>query len=468
MKKIVKFSLFPVLFLFVLLSCSEKTPKEEPVQLAAPEIEVVSVGKREISFKWESVENADSYEYVFKLDSKEIVRKTVLAPEVVECSDLTPNTAYTVHVRAWSDSDKYMYSEWAVKEVRTVDPSDKAVEIKDEALKKAIMALEPSLDVNGDGVLTGAEAAALKVLNIGFETSDDVVADRVVKDLSGLEDFVSLEEVNFKYHQISDPSPLYLIEGLKLVNLGENPVESFDVSRFPVLEDLRLYGSKVSEIATDKLASLKSLYLQRTQITEIDLTPMKNLTECYLNEAKLVKLTVDGIPGLTRLDAVKNQLEEVSVTNCDALFQLHLNTNKLKNVTLENLPKLAILNLYENEITLLDLTSLPSIINLFVYSNKLESLNLSALSSLVRLYVSNNPLKELVCSASPQLEELEVSSMPELELINLKNGGFSDWAYYDMGYECPKLKKVIVDAGAEETYVKGIFKNNPDVQVVTE
>ena len=90
------------------------------------------------------------------------------------------------------------------------------------------------------------------------------------------------------------------------------------------------------------------------------------------------------------------------------------------------------------------------------------------IGALRELYASNNPVREIDLSIHENVEIVELQDMPVLELINLKNGYCSDWAEYYIVQGNTSLKKVIVDPGYELEYVSGLFKDRPEVSVVTE
>lgn len=321
---------------------------------------------------------------------------------------------------------------------------------------------------DGDGEISFEEAAAVTEIDAGYEYAEDATADNTFSNLSGLEYFTSLERLNLKYHRVSDATPIEGLASLTSLNLGENQITKLDLSKLANLTDLRLYGTGVSTLDLSKTPLLKSLYLQRTALTEIDLSPLTDLEEAYINEAKLTKLRAVGLKGLTRLDAVKNALTTVEIGNCDELSQLHLDNNRLTAIELKGLPKLMILNLYANSLTALDTSNLPFLMQLSVFENQIASVDFSANPALRNVYLTQNPLTKIDLSANENIMLLEAVNMSNLEEINLKNGYCDDWAEYYIVEGNPALKKVIVDPGYEFELVTTLFKNRPDVSIVTE
>ena len=201
----------------------------------------------------------------------------------------------------------------------------------------------------------------------------------------------------------------------------------------------------------------------------MDLTPLTELQKILTNRSKLRKITWGQHPKLERIEIVSNQLTSLELSNMPLLKELHANSNQLQSVQLKNLPSLQRLNLYQNYLKQIDLSQgFDKLMFLFVFDNALTEIDLSHLPMLFKLMISENPLRALDCSSNPIIREITAEAMPEMEWVNLKNGNYNEEAQYEIAIDNPKLTKVIVDAGDEETHLKNVFKNNPKVQIVTE
>lgn len=447
-------------------SCT-KTPVTQ--RLPAPGLEISEVTRSSVAFEWTEVKDALGYVYNVVKDGETVSDVTVEADvlsAVVE--NLEAGTEYVVMVKATGAGAPATDSEWSRETVSTQAPPT-YVEFGDQVLEKYIMAITPAVDADGSGTISFDEAKSLKAIEIGFEYAEDAVAGKVVTDLSGLEHFTSLETLNLKFHSVSDATPVEGLTSLAFLNLGENPIGALDLSRLSNLTDLRLYGTDIETLDFASAPLIQQLYLQRTKIKEIDLSVLKNLQNAFLNQCTdLTKLTAKGLENLTRLDAVECSISEVDLSDCASLMELHLNSNKIAAITLEGFPKLMRLNLYSNRIQSVDLTNLPFLMWLYVFDNQLSALDLSGNVAVRTVSVSKNPIKTLDFGANSQIEEVEAEGMPSLEQINLKNDGYSEWAYYAIASGNPALKKVIVDAGLEFEAVSMIFKDIPSVTVTTE
>ena len=446
-------------------SCTKDDTKEFS-PLSAPKVNVKKATHSAVEFEWSKVEGAVNYVYQI-LQENDLVAERVMAKTAffATAEGLDPETSYILKLKAVGENSPEEDSEWGSVEFKTLEIPTEII-FEDEVLESYILSQVPSIDVNKDKKIQFEEAAMLKELEIGFEYKEDATEDKCVKSLSGLEYFTSLERLNIKYHSVQDVSPIEGISTLTFLNIGENPVSEINLSKLSNLKDLRIYGTGISELDLSAVPLLEQFYAQRTAIEKIDFSELKKLEGAYVNECtKLTEIIAVGLENLTRMDAVKCNISSAKVSDCASLIELHLNSNKLTEISLKGLPKLMRLNLYDNQIESIDLKNLPMLMWLFVFKNQLTTLDLSGNAVMMELSVSDNKLETLDLSANPKLTSVEAESMPLLKLINLKNGGYDEYAYYAIKEANPELVKVIVDEGGELEHVKNIFKGNTSVVV---
>lgn len=90
------------------VSCEEKEPEVQPVQLEAPALTIVNSTSSSFTIGWEAVENASSYVYTLNGQQEETTSELSVA-----YADLTPGE-YVLKVKAVaSDPELYPDSEWA-------------------------------------------------------------------------------------------------------------------------------------------------------------------------------------------------------------------------------------------------------------------------------------------------------------------------------------------------------------------
>lgn len=348
------------------------------------------------------------------------------------------------------------------------EPETLPVAFRDPVLAARLKTVEPAVDADGDGVITRGEALAVTKLDFSFETIEDATPETTITDLSGLEYFLNLDTLGLRYHGVTDAAAIQRLTKLKMLNLGGNRIESIDPTALVNLTDLRLFDAVIRTIDLSRNKSLVALYLQRTRIPSLDLTGLTALEEAYLSEGVLTSLKAEGLEHLIRVDAVKNRLTEVSLKNLPSLSQFHANGNQLTDVTLENLPKLMILNLYDNRIASIDVSGLPFLLMLYLFDNRLTEIDLTHNTPLRQVFLSNNRLAQADFSGNDQLETIELENTPTLRTINLKNGFYDEWNEYMIVEGNTGLKKVICDPGDEVNHLRNLFRNRPDVEIVTE
>lgn len=348
------------------------------------------------------------------------------------------------------------------------EPETLSVEISDPVLRTRLNAVVPAIDADGDGVITRGEALAVTKLDFSFESAEDATEQTTITDLSGLEYFLNLDTLGLRYHGVTVAAPVEKLTKLKMLNLGGNRIAAIDPTALTNLTDLRLFDATIRTIDLSRNKALVAIYLQRVRISSLELKDLPALEEAYLSNGALTSLKADGLEKLTRLDAVQNKLTEFSMTNLPALSQLHANGNRLTDVTLEALPQLIILNLYGNRIRSIDVSGLSSLIQLVLYDNLLTEIDLTHNSPLRQVYLSDNRLAAGDFSANNKLELIELENTPSLEVINLKNGFYDENNEYMIVEGNTGLKKVICDPGPEVTHLQNIFRNRPDVEIVTQ
>lgn len=342
------------------------------------------------------------------------------------------------------------------------------IPFEDANLKRLILE-RYDIDKNKDGELTPEEVEGVKALMFEFATKEEIAEKDKIKSLKGLEYFINLDSLGLKNQFVTNASPVFGLTHLVYLHLGNNDIAELNVSSMKQLKDLRAYGNiNLKQLDLSHNVELEQLYLQNVSIPRLDLTPLKKLTKALLNKGQLKEIIFSDLPLLERIDMVENNLTTVKAKNLPVLKELHANSNEIDNVELKKLPKLERLNLYGNKLKQIDLSELHKIMFLFLFNNPLESLDLSNQQELFQLFISNSSLEQLDLSKNPAIASLEAINMSKLKTINLRNKGYNEEAEYFIVENNNALEKVMVDAGAEETHVRNLFKNNSKVTIEAE
>ncbi len=175
-----------------------------------------------------------------------------------------------------------------------------------------------------EGDITLAEAQAVTRMNLSNELQRTISEETPIKNLSGLENFTSLETLDLSNHAVTDISPLAGLTKLTALSLAGNPVA--DVSPLAGLTDLRLLvlsGSQAQDYsALSYLVNLQVLMLDNSTIT--DLTPLLALTN--LRQLYLAKTSVED---LSSLETIYPNLDQKDFIIPSTLMELgfHLDDN---------------------------------------------------------------------------------------------------------------------------------------------
>ncbi len=221
--------------------------------------------------------------------------------------------------------------------------------------------------------LLKTDAEKVTHLHLDFE------ANKIIKDLTGIEGFVNLT---------------YL-------TVDKQDIETIDLSHNTKLDTLWLVG---------------------TYLTTIDLSANLNLLSVNLPSNELE--TVEGLSNagdLRRLDLSWNYLEDIVIQN-QSLENLFLNNNFLESIDVTESENLRTANLVSNQISTVDFSNNIQLEVLIISDNKLQEIQLDPLENLTYFYSSSNELLSLDVSQNPMLVDLRVDRNPDLTCIKTQPG----------------------------------------------
>lgn len=357
-----------------------------------------------------------------------------------------------------------------VKVTVTDKDVNRPIDFEDKILKMLLLK-KTKADKNLDGEISIKEAREITQIDLSVDDKKTLTPDSTVTGLRGLEHFVNLKRLLLKNHEVKRATSIENLKELRVLHLGGNKLSAIDLTKLVNLDSLLLFNNPdLKYLDVKKNVRLRELFLQSLPISTLDLSECQLLERVFLNNSQLTSLTLGYMPRLKRLDVVKNNLQNFVVKDLPELKELHLDNNKLTSVVVEDAPKLQLLNVYGNQLGKLEIKKAPELMMLFAFDNEpLSMLDLSACAALHKIMVSNTAIEELNLSACPHIASVEAEYCAHLKQVDLKNGGFdSENAEYMIRYGNNSLSKIRVDAGAEENYVKTLFKDVSTVQVVTQ
>ncbi len=205
-------------------------------------------------------------------------------------------------------------------EVTQTPEPEKTVVFSDPLLEEMVRAAMNKLE----GDITLAEAEAVTELKLGIDWQQEPAPDTQIKDISGLENFKNLENLELHFHAITDISPLAGLTKLTNLSLGGNPVADIKpLSGLANLGSLTLFNCQAQDYTPlANLTGLGMLLLEHSTISDVSM--LSGLTELWwLGLANTQVSDVSPLSTLTKLK--KLQLAECPVSDYSPLSAIYSN-----------------------------------------------------------------------------------------------------------------------------------------------
>ena len=160
----------------------------------------------------------------------------------------------------------------------------------------------------------------------------------------------------------------------------------------------------------EHFTALEELNCSSNQLTELDVSKNTKLTylSCELNE-EMTRLDVSGCAALKELYCFRNPLTTLDVSDCAALETLNCSYNQLTELDVSYCTALGTLDCSDNQLTELDVLRHTELGSLVCSNNQLTTLDVSDCAALETLNCSNNQLASLDVSGCMALETLDCS-----------------------------------------------------------
>lgn len=151
--------------------------------------------------------------------------------------------------------------------------------------------------IPNDNYITTSNISSLVFLNVNYQS---------ISDLTGIEDFVSLEQLDCAYNQLSalntsqnsaltelycESNSIASLDvsqniGLIILDCSQNNISALNVSQNTNLEYLNFTSNNIASIDVSLNSQLTNFHGDANQLTEIDLTQNSNLTNisCVAND----------------------------------------------------------------------------------------------------------------------------------------------------------------------------------------
>ncbi len=257
--------------------------------------------------------------------------------------------------------------------------------------------------------------------NISGVTSLNV-SNKNISDLTGIEDFGSLQNLYCGRNQITE---LDVTKNTSLISLicYANQLTSLDVTQNTLLTNLYCNTNQLTSLDVTQNTLLIFLMCHTNQLTSLNVTQNTDLTNLYCSDNQLTSLNVTQNTDLIHLDCFNNQLTSLDVTQNTSLTDISCYTNQLTSLDVTQNISLTVLHCYANQLTSLDVTQNSSLTGLDCYDNQLTSLDVTQNSSLTGLYCHNNQLTSLNIKNGNNviINEVLTYNNPSLHCIQVDN-----------------------------------------------
>tara|TARA_B110000008_G_scaffold98088_1_gene100797 strand:+ start:1287 stop:3350 length:2064 start_codon:yes stop_codon:yes gene_type:complete len=325
-------------------------------------------------------------------------------------------------------------------------------------------AFESYLEANGmgngftDNYVTTSNISSILSLDVSYQN---------ISDLTGIEDFISLTnldcqvnqitsldisnninlvDLNCRYNQLSN---LDLSSNTSLVNVNcrNNQIISLNLNNVDSLESLLCWNNQLTSLNVNNCSFLLYLRCENNYLTSLDvsnntllytltcnnnqLTSLNLVNNTFLHTIwchynQLTSLDISSHVYLESIICSDNQLTTLyltntSPTNYNNLYSLVCHNNQLSSLNVSNHASMQTLTCRNNQLSNLDITNCASLVSLSCDSNQLTNINLTNFSALRDIYCSDNQITSLDLSTNDNLEIIQFMNN-QLISVDLRNG----------------------------------------------
>ncbi|MCZ8196493.1 MAG: T9SS type A sorting domain-containing protein [Flavobacterium sp.] len=251
--------------------------------------------------------------------------------------------------------------------------------------------IEIGIDSNNDNEIQVSEALATTILDVSYSS---------IADLTGIEEFVNLQDLN----------------------CAGNELISLNIDQLTSLLHLDINGNQITNLNLNELTNLTILSCPNNQISYLDLSGLTNLETLNCEFNQLASLDLSELINLHNINCNFNQISTINFSGLVNIEEIICKYNSIQNLSLVGMPNLKHLECNVNIISNLDLTGSTAILEwLDCSSNNLTTLDLTTATNLKGLLCSGSPITSLNISGLSELESVDCSycSLSNLDINGL-------------------------------------------------
>ncbi|MEM6718980.1 MAG: hypothetical protein AAF611_06690 [Bacteroidota bacterium] len=304
---------------------------------------------------------------------------------------------------------------------------------------------ETALDLLGYDDISGDGQVPTDLIN-GITNLD--VSLSGISDITGIEDFTSLEVLDISFSSIDD---LDLSGNTTIQELycqsGVNT--SLNVSNMAALRILHCYEAGFSSINLANSTTLEELQVFHSNLSTLDVSTNTGLKKLYMYEDGVSSINLNGAIALEELYVYRTSITNLDLSTNIALKKVECYEGALQTLTTSGATALEELYVYRNDLANLDVSSNTSLTTLHCYEQNLATLNTTGASSLTEVLTYSSLIETLDLSTNTQLESVNVAST-HLSSLNIQNGNNTNITIFEARFNS-NLFCILVDDAAYST-----------------
>ncbi len=171
-----------------------------------------------------------------------------------------------------------------------------------------------------------------------MKLTDIDFADETLKSIvlaTGFEEAEDVIEIRARKSAITSAQGIEFLPNLKLLDLTRNRLESVDVSKNTLLQELYLGSNELEELDLSQNSQLTHLEVFINEIAELDLSGTPKLENLYANKNDLTKLDLSNNPMIEEIQVSDNDLEELTLPKDCKPYIIKAENTKLDDDTKE-------------------------------------------------------------------------------------------------------------------------------------
>jgi len=268
------------------------------------------------------------------------------------------------------------------------------------------------------GIDAGSIDGRVLTSNINAVT-DLYVISKNISNLSGIQDFKALKNLNCAYNKLSN---IDISSNTELISLdcSSNQIASLNLASNTNLSTLICSSNQLSALNILANTKLTKLNCSNNQLTSLDVSKNTLLTQLTLTSNQFAGIDVGANTAMVLLDCSNNRLTGLDITKNTLLATLFCASNQLEAIDLSKNTSLTMVDCSSNQIVGLDVANNLLLTYLTCSSNQLSLINLTQNDSLIYLDISNNQLSALNVSKNDSLTNL-ICTSNQLKSIDFSN-----------------------------------------------